>query len=122
SGTTVWSQDALRARKLTAPVPFEGMIVVGDFEGYLHFLDTASGEMLARVSHGGEPLRVAPVVAGGPLLGLSDDGKLAAWRLAEESWVPGRPVRGLSSSATVGQPEASRSRTAWPAERRQVQA
>lgn len=85
SGTTVWSQDALRARKLTAPVPFEGMIVVGDFEGYLHFLDTASGEMLARVSHGGEPLRVAPVVAGDLLLVLSDDGKLAAWRLAEEN-------------------------------------
>lgn len=85
SGTTVWTQDALRARKLTAPVPFGGLIVVGDFEGYLHFLDAINGEMQARISHGGEPVRVAPVVAGDLLLVLSDDGKLAAYRLEEES-------------------------------------
>lgn len=84
SGTTVWTQDKLRARGLTAPAVLGNLVVVGDFEGYLHFLDVASGEMQARISHGGEPLNAPPLVVGDLLLVLSGDGELSAYRRSDE--------------------------------------
>lgn len=80
SGTTVWTQDKLRARGLTAPAVLGNLVVVGDFEGYLHFLDIATGEMVARISHGGEPLNAPPLVIGDLLIVLSGDGELSAYR------------------------------------------
>lgn len=83
SGTTVWSMDDLRARSLTAPALFDDLVVVGDFEGYLHFLDVTSGELVARIEHDGEPLHARPVVAGELLLVLSGDGELSAYRRSD---------------------------------------
>lgn len=80
SGAEQWTQDRLRARYLTAPAVFGDLVVVGDFEGYLHFFDVLSGEMVARIEHGGEPIDAQPVVAGDLLIVLSGDGELAAWR------------------------------------------
>ena len=37
-GTQVWRQEALRLRDLTAPTRYANTLVVGDFEGYLHWL------------------------------------------------------------------------------------
>lgn len=80
SGATIWTQDKLLRRDLSSPVVFGELLVAGDFEGYLHFLDLGSGEMIARVSHGGEPVRARPLVIGDLLVVLSDDGDLAAYR------------------------------------------
>lgn len=79
SGAPTWTQDALRARYLTAPALFDDLVVVGDFEGYLHFLDTADGHMVARIEHSGEPIRARPLVVDGRLVVLSDDGELAVY-------------------------------------------
>lgn len=80
SGTTEWTQDALRARYLTAPAVLGDLVAVGDFEGYVHFLDITNGEMRARIEHGGEPIQAQPLVVGEMLLVLSADGELAAYR------------------------------------------
>lgn len=80
SGNTEWNQDQLRARYLTPPTVFGDLVVVGDFEGYLHFLDIASGEMRARISHTGEPVQAETVVVDDLLIVLSADGELAAYR------------------------------------------
>ncbi|MDN3610799.1 outer membrane protein assembly factor BamB [Vibrio ostreicida] len=63
SGTELWSNDQLEHRLLTAPVIIDGYLVVGDSEGYLHWLDRESGEFVAQqhVSSSGfavEPIRV----------------------------------------------------------------
>ncbi|HEX7031316.1 MAG TPA: outer membrane protein assembly factor BamB [Gammaproteobacteria bacterium] len=80
SGSSEWTQDGLRARYLTAPAVFGDLVVVGDFEGYLHFLDITSGEMRARIEHGGEPIQAQPLPVGDLLVVLSADGELAAYR------------------------------------------
>lgn len=36
-GTSVWRQELLLRRSVTAPVPYGNTVVVGDFEGYVHF-------------------------------------------------------------------------------------
>ncbi|HEY2202365.1 MAG TPA: outer membrane protein assembly factor BamB, partial [Solirubrobacteraceae bacterium] len=52
TGAEVWRQSALLHRGLTAPANLDDSIVVADFQGYLHFLDKASGAMVARTSAG----------------------------------------------------------------------
>jgi outer membrane protein assembly factor BamB len=79
-GTPVWSQDAMLRRSLTAPALAGDALVVGDFEGYLHWLDAATGELLARGKTGGGRMSNAPVVAGDLLLLETDAGEVQAWR------------------------------------------
>jgi outer membrane protein assembly factor BamB len=81
-GTPVWSQDSLLRRSLTAPVLADGALVVGDFEGYLHWLDVTTGQLLARGKTGGGRMSNAPVAAGGLLLLETDSGEVQAWRAA----------------------------------------
>lgn len=38
SGASLWKQKDLHQRKLTAAVVYDGYVVVGDFEGYVHWL------------------------------------------------------------------------------------
>lgn len=47
-GGTMWKQTALHQRSLTAPVQQGNYLVVGDFDGYLHWLDKDKGELVAR--------------------------------------------------------------------------
>lgn len=45
-GEVIWQQDAFRGRGMTNPLGFEGRVVVGDAEGYLHLLDGMDGSLL----------------------------------------------------------------------------
>lgn len=80
SGRERWRSSALAYRDLTAPTPFASSIVVGDFEGYLHFLDAATGELRARVRAGSHRITSAPLVVGDLLYVLTDGGELVAFR------------------------------------------
>jgi outer membrane protein assembly factor BamB len=79
-GTPVWTQDAMLRRGLTAPALSGDTLVVGDFEGYLHWLDVATGQLLARGKTGGGRMTNAPVAAGDLLLLETDSGEVQAWR------------------------------------------
>jgi outer membrane protein assembly factor BamB len=82
-GGPVWEQlTALRLRGLTAPQVDGGAVVVGDFEGYLHWLDKGTGEIIGRVKTGGNRITNAPVVAGGMVYVQTDTGKLVAYKSA----------------------------------------
>ena len=45
-GAVLWEQDAMKRRGLSAPALDGDALVVGDFEGYVHWLDKATGEIL----------------------------------------------------------------------------
>jgi len=79
-GTPVWTQDAMLRRSLTAPALAGDTLVVADFEGYVHWLDAATGQMLARGKSGGGRISNTPVVAGEFLLLQTDSGDVQAWR------------------------------------------
>jgi outer membrane protein assembly factor BamB len=79
-GTEQWRQNGLRLRGLTSPVVDGTSIVVGDYEGYLHWLDRDTGEMVARTSAGGDRITNTPVVANGMVLVQSDGGTVYAFR------------------------------------------
>ena len=48
TGDTVWTNDTLKWRKITAPIYYKGLIVVADYEGYLHFFNSLNGNYLGR--------------------------------------------------------------------------
>lgn len=82
-GASLWKNDALLYRQLTAPVPVGNVVVVGDLEGYLHVLSADSGEMLARVRIDDSSIDVRPRVENGVVYALSRDGVVAAYRFSE---------------------------------------
>ena len=49
NGATLWKQDALLRRGLTPPRILEDHIIVGDYNGYLHWLRRDTGKLDARV-------------------------------------------------------------------------
>ncbi len=57
NGSAVWTQEALRNRKLTSPAALAMAIAVGDYQGFVHFMAPDDGHLLARISVGGGAIR-----------------------------------------------------------------
>lgn len=81
NGVALWKQEKLQARGLTAPVAFGDYLVVGDFEGYLHFLSHADGRVLGRIQIDKKGLLEAPVVLDDVLYVYGQGGVLTALAL-----------------------------------------
>lgn len=80
NGATLWQQKELHARRLSAPAMVEGNLVVGDFDGYTHWLSQYDGRMLARERVGGDAIRVQPLVRDGIVYVFDQGGTLTALR------------------------------------------
>lgn len=80
NGATLWRDESLTRRQITRPVFFGDLLVVADIEGYLHFYDTESGDLAARVRATRKQPAGAPLVIGNMLYLLDEDGTLSAWR------------------------------------------
>lgn len=78
SGASGWRQDKLRGRGVSAPMYVDGRLVVGDVEGYVHYLAPDDGSLLARYRVGGGPVRAG--VVDGDMLYVSASDTLAALR------------------------------------------
>lgn len=52
-GREMWSQNALRNRRLATPAVVPAAVAVADFDGYVHFLSRRNGDLLGRLSVGG---------------------------------------------------------------------
>lgn len=83
SGASLWQQPALARRLLTSPAVQGDYAVVGDYDGYLHWLKLDTGELAARARVSGKALRGSPVVADGILVVQDVDGEVAAFRLGQ---------------------------------------
>ncbi|OAT48108.1 outer membrane protein assembly factor BamB [Providencia heimbachae] len=67
-GVTLWTQEELLNRGLSAPEMFNGYLVVGDKEGYLHWLDMATGGFVAQNKLNSSGIHSRPVVASDKLM------------------------------------------------------
>lgn len=79
SGEQQWRQTALRGRRLTPPVVAGQHLVVGDLEGYLHWLELHSGDIVARTRLGRAAIYAAPTLHEGSLVVLDKKGRLARY-------------------------------------------
>lgn len=81
TGSAQWKQDALGYRWLTTPAIHGSNAVVGDLEGYVHWINLEDGRFVGRSRLGKKPLRGTPIVAGDLLIATSIEGEIAAFRL-----------------------------------------
>lgn len=80
NGSTIWKQDQLQNRGLTRPAFYGSYMVVGDFEGYLHWISMETGQFVSRVREGRDGFAGAPISVGTTLYVLTKNGTLAAYR------------------------------------------
>ncbi|GAA3918777.1 outer membrane protein assembly factor BamB [Luteimonas lutimaris] len=81
SGSALWSQPAMTRRSLTAPAVQGDYAVVGDYDGYLHWLKLDTGELAARTRASRDALRATPVVVDGILVVQDTDGDISAYQV-----------------------------------------
>jgi outer membrane protein assembly factor BamB len=80
NGSTIWKVDQLTNRGLTRPAFYGDYVVVGDKEGYLHWLDSEIGSFVARNRAGKKGFAAAPLTIGTTMYVLTHDGDLIAYR------------------------------------------
>ncbi len=78
SGATLWKQDTLHFRLLTTPVAYDNYVVVGDLEGYLHWMARSDGRLLNRIKIADDAIDSRPVVVDNTVYVYAKDGTLAA--------------------------------------------
>ena len=61
NGASLWKQDKLYGRNVTAPALAGRFLAVGDLQGYVHFLSREDGSFVARVATDGTPIIAQPV-------------------------------------------------------------
>ncbi|MEO5566268.1 MAG: outer membrane protein assembly factor BamB [Luteimonas sp.] len=81
-GSAMWQQPALERRNLSGVAVQGDYAVVGDYDGYLHWLRLSDGAIAARSRPGKDMIRAAPVVADGILVVQDTGGEISAWRVS----------------------------------------
>ena len=89
NGNEVWRNDSMLRREPTLPIPLGTTVVLGDFEGYIHFFNAIDGEAVAREKLGGKAITSDPYVMANRLYVQSDSGQIGAYVIVDD-----RPKRG----------------------------
>jgi len=76
NGIERWSNLSLTNRGVTGPAVVDEYIVVGDFEGYLHWMNQETGEIVARHHVDGSGVHSTPTVVDDIIYTQSRDGDL----------------------------------------------
>jgi outer membrane protein assembly factor BamB len=80
SGAVLWSQEALHMRRLTSPIASGDSVVVGDFEGYMHWLNVGNGELEGRSRADKTPIYGRLASDGELVFAQTESGRLVAFR------------------------------------------
>jgi outer membrane protein assembly factor BamB len=91
TGTEIWRQHVLLHRGLSPPAVTDESVIVGDYQGYLHWLDKATGELQAREHAGKARISTAPLVVDDQVMIIDDRGDVRAYRT--------KPLKGKASKA-----------------------
>jgi outer membrane protein assembly factor BamB len=76
TGRSVWKQDALKYRFVSAPAVLGNQLVVGDLDGYLHYMNLEDGSLVGQQPTDGSRIFVAPQSAGSQALVQTRKGSL----------------------------------------------
>jgi len=83
TGASVWKQDSLSHRNLSTPLAFGDHVVVGDFEGQVHFLKVEDGSFAARTGTDGGGIAAPPLRIDNKVLVQTRKGGLYAIKLRD---------------------------------------
>jgi outer membrane protein assembly factor BamB len=83
SGSSEWKQDGLKYRWVSEPAVQGDAVVIGDGEGFVHWLSISDGKFLARTRLSKEPIEAAPLVVGDIVYVLDAEGEIGAFRVGK---------------------------------------
>ncbi len=113
-GSELWRNQKLKLRRLSTPVLTSTAVVIADFQGYVHWLDKNTGELVARERVAKERVTNSPVAVGDTVVVLTDGGKLAAYRATPAAAVaaatpatPAAPAAAAIPAAPAAAPAAA---------------
>ncbi len=106
-GSELWRNQKLKLRRLSTPVLTSSAVVIADFQGYVHWLDKTTGELVARERVAKERVTNSPVAVGDTVIVLTDGGKLAAYRATPAAAVAAATPAAPVAPAAAGAPEAT---------------
>lgn len=78
TGSSLWKQDKLLNRRVSAPVVRRGLVAVADAQGVVHFLGREDGAFAARVQTDGTPVLAPPQISGSTFLVQTSGGAVVA--------------------------------------------
>jgi outer membrane protein assembly factor BamB len=67
-GALAWKNDQFLGRRLVGSSAASGYVTIGDFQGYIQWLDRADGKLVARGETDGVALAMAPIFVGSGVL------------------------------------------------------
>jgi outer membrane protein assembly factor BamB len=97
-GSEIWRNDKLKRRGLSTPAVTSTAIAVADYQGYLHWLDKQTGELVARERIAKFRVSNPPIAVKDTVVVLTDSGKLAAYRATPRIAVAAAPAAPLPSA------------------------
>lgn len=83
SGSSEWKQDGLQYRWVSEPAVQGDTVVVGDFDGFVHWMSISDGKFVARTRLAKEPIRAAPVVVNDVVYVEDVKGEIGAYRVGK---------------------------------------
>jgi outer membrane protein assembly factor BamB len=81
NGGSLWKQKDLHNRGLSAASNYQEYVVVGDYEGYVHWLSSSDGHLMGRIKVAKTPVETKPIIVDGIVYVYSKDGILAALKV-----------------------------------------
>jgi len=80
SGQPLWRQTLLTHRGVTAPLALGQTLVVGDAQGFVHWLSQADGAWQASMAGDGSAVTAQPQLVAGSVVTVSANGQVTGWR------------------------------------------
>ena len=123
TGRTFWRQGDLLNRRLTTPLAMNGVVAVGDLEGYIHILNEENGKFVARIKidskavmsliPGVQPSQLIAATRGGGLYAVSVGESTASMNEARDSTAVIEEAKPASVN-DIGEAEVSSEATEAP--------
>ena len=81
TSASVWRQKKLQARRVSGPLAFGEYVIVGDLDGYVHWLRRDDGQFVARLRVAGNGIIAPPVANADTVFVYDRGGSLSAVRV-----------------------------------------
>jgi outer membrane protein assembly factor BamB len=105
-GSELWRNEKIKRRGLSTPVVNATSIAVADYQGYVHWLDKSTGELVARVHIKKQRVSNPPVGNDNTVVVLTDGGSMAAYRATPRSTAPAPAAAAAAPAVEAPAPPA----------------
>ncbi len=123
TGSSIWKQEKLVYRKITGPANYNNKVIVGDFDGYMHWLDKETGDFSARTRMSDEAILTQPISTNEMVFIYSSSGELSAYTFQDNEnkyQIKKLDAKNAKTKKTISSEKPSDKRNAYERSRKRV--